>query len=324
MLKSIKYVIITGVVLALLITADYYLIKKNPDVLNLSMSMLGEKFKELVPEGGEAISRLFDQFAKKVEAQEIDPDDVEQIAANILNLRNQNATLTPEQAQSVISVAFLKPKFEVNLLPDSIQAPPPVVSPEEMQEIDIEAIVVSRRLPRKIIDPERYVRLGERLKDVFEMNDKIQREMRIKLEPHDLNKHFRFLSEDGIKLIIDTEIKQVIFKIESRQLYKEIQNLEKRQMLVWRENMAEEMRKDLKVKESQLQELAEFKNTHWERIKELRIENVLRSLEHLKKLETMGYRPLFNSDSIRVAIEIKIKEVQQEKELQKDEEKDKK
>ena len=88
--------------------------------------------------------------------------------------------------------------------------------------------------------------------------------------------------------------------------------------------MAEEMRKDLKVKESQLQELAEFKNTHWERIKELRIENVLRSLEHLKKLETMGYRPLFSSDSIRVAIEIKIKEVQQEKELQKDEEKDKK
>ena len=94
MFKSIKYVIITGVVLALLIAADHYLVKKNPDVLNLSMSMLGEKFKELVPEGGDAISNLFDQFAKKVEAKEIDPDDVEQIAANILNLRNQNATLT--------------------------------------------------------------------------------------------------------------------------------------------------------------------------------------------------------------------------------------
>jgi hypothetical protein len=73
MFKSIKYVIITGVLLALLITADHYLIKKNPDVLNLSMSMLGEKFKDLVPEDGEAISKLFDQFAKKVEAKEIDP-----------------------------------------------------------------------------------------------------------------------------------------------------------------------------------------------------------------------------------------------------------
>jgi len=323
MFKSIKYVIITGGVLALLIAADHYLVKKNPDVLNLSMSMLGEKFKELVPEGGEAINRLFDQFAKKVEAKEIHPDDVEQIAVNILNLRNQNATLTPEQAQSVISVAYLKPDFEVDLLPDSIQAPP-IVAPEEMQEIDIKAIVVSRRRPRINIDPERFVKLGERLIDVFEMNEKIQREMRITLEPGELNKHLRFLSKDGIKLIIDTEIKQVISQVESRQLYKEIQNLEKRQMLVWRENMAEEMRKDLKVKESQLEDLAEFKNTHWERIKELRIENVLRSLEHLKKLETMGYRSLFNSDSIRLAIEIKIKEVQKEKEAQKAKEKDKK
>jgi hypothetical protein len=156
------------------------------------------------------------------------------------------------------------------------------------------------------------------------MNEKIQKEMRITLEPGELNKHFRFLIEDGIKLIIDTEIKQVIAEVESRQLYKEIQNLEKRQMLVWRENMAEKTQNDLKIKESQLQQLAEFKNMHWESIKELKIENELRSLEHLKKLETMGYKSLFNSDSIRAAIEIKIKEVQKEKEFLKEKEVQKK
>lgn len=316
MSKSFKYFILIAIVLAALITADHYLVKKNPDVLNYSMAKLGEIFFELVPEGGEKVSQVFDQFVRSVEAKEVDPDQVEQIAANILNLSNQNITLTPEQAESVISVGYLNPHFSVAATIDSSfeivmvdTANEAIVAIETLEEVKMVIPPPLRSI--RPIDPKRFELLGMRLKEAVEMNEKIQLEIHSssREEAREWNKHFQFTVKNGIRLTIDMALKDAMTEVDFKRLNKELEDLEIDKRIEWRENMARKRQEELKHKESEYQEILKFRTKYYQRIKMMRFDGALSELEHLKLLETKGYKPLVNADSIRILIEKKIKEV---------------
>lgn len=324
MIKPVKYSILIAIVLAGLIALDHALVKKNPDVLNASLTKLGDKFMELVPEGGEKVKTVFDQFVKSVEAKEVDPDQVEQIAANIINLRNQNVTLTPEQAESVISVGYLNPNLD-EVLDDSTSQVVAADSADEaviaMEEQDVKLFVIPAPPSRvKPIDPERFEILGVRLNEAFELNDKIQIGIQANKseEAKGINKHIQILIKDGVKLTLDTELKNAITEINFERLNRELKDLERDKRIEWRENMAREMERESKNIETELEELHELKVKHRTRIKALRFEKALSQLEHLKYLETKGYKPVVNPDSIRLLIEKKIQEEYKKAEKHKD------
>lgn len=56
MSKYIRYAAAIIVVLAILVTADYFIVKQNPDVLDYSLDQLGERLIDMVPEGKEAVA----------------------------------------------------------------------------------------------------------------------------------------------------------------------------------------------------------------------------------------------------------------------------
>ncbi|MDW7682333.1 MAG: hypothetical protein SCK70_17345 [bacterium] len=57
-------------------------------VLEHSLNMLGNKLLAMVPEGAEkgGVKQMYDNFVKQASAREVEPEQVEQVAASILNL----------------------------------------------------------------------------------------------------------------------------------------------------------------------------------------------------------------------------------------------
>ena len=248
---------------------------------------------------------LFDQFVSRVQAEEVAPEEVEKVAANILNLRNQNVTLTPEQAESVISLSLYAPDSAVSFEWDSMW--------------EMTGALPKRRFPprrRKPIDPDRLKALGERLKIAFESDDKMNE---IFVVSPEIRKLIRFRLEDGLKVAIDMGVKEAIDAGKFEQLARDLGRLEQQKMLIWQKDLAHEMKIRMERRHKELENIHELtKLGHLEKMKEFHALRRLESLESLKQLEALGFVPNFDSDSIRIVIEKSVKEAIKQAEMQDD------
>jgi hypothetical protein len=303
MSKYIRYAAAIIVVLAILVTADYFIVKQNPDVLGYSLDQLGERLIDMVPEGKEAVQGLFDQFVSRVQAEEVSPDQVEQVAANILNLKNQNATLTPEQAESVISFTLYTPEPPAPVVQDSIR---------KQKRLPFGPSRRKLRPPRERIALKSLERLGERLKVAFECNDRLQETFK---DARNIQNLVRFEIADGLRLAIDSDLKGAIAEGEFEDLASELRHLEKQEMVVWQLNLAHEAQKRMEHRQKELESIHELRKLeHLAKREELKALKELESLELLKNLEVLGFVPNFNSDSLHIVIEKRVKEAVKQEE----------
>ena len=303
MRKYVRYSLLIIVVLAALMSADYFIVKQNPDVLEYSMQTLGEKLVAMVPEGKEAVKNLFDQFASQVHAKEVSPEQVELVAANILNLTNQNASLTAEEAESVLSFTLYSPDSDEWVTADSIGADSRIKLPRVRPRF---------RPPRKPIEAPHLKALGERLKMAFEYNDKVLEAIKDKQE---IRRHFHFQIEDGLKLALDPDLKKAFGDGKFKEFELEFKVLKNQEMLVWQENLAVEMQERMERRHKELEEIVELRELKgMERLEKLHELQALKSLESLKNLEKLGFIPNFDSDSLHVIIQTRIKQsIEQER-----------
>lgn len=219
-------------------------------------------------------------------AQEVSPEEVENIAANVLNLSNSGSTLTPEQAELMLEFASAPAEatlLPVAMAPDGATPPTPTAPPT----------APAPATPPTPIDPTRLAALAERLASMIAFDVEVHEAMADRqANRRDMARHIRYRVDQGLHIDIDAEMATAM----TQRLASRVERLEKRKMIVWKQNMAEEMHADRERARHELRSVEALKK-HPPR----QVRMAMHHLESLKHLEALGYRPLL-SDSLKQQI----------------------
>ena len=127
-----------GLILGLIVISisGYLLFSQHKeDILAYSLDVLGTKLVSLIDdESARArVASAFDRFEEQALNNEISPSQVQFVAANVLNLANSNARLSPEEAELVLS---LQPESDSSKLP-SPEVPTTPPSPKTKKDVEV-------------------------------------------------------------------------------------------------------------------------------------------------------------------------------------------
>jgi len=216
MFKKVKDLTFSMVLIFVIAVGIYWLmVELQKDYLDHYLSILGDKLIELVPESSEkrTLKPFLDDFKKQVENQEVTPEQVEKVAAGILNMSNLKDSITVTEARAVLELAEVVPEPDL-----SGKQPRVMVIPE----------------PKRVKDAEvRWRELGERLESIYKLDQQI------KTIPDSVKLNFRF--DQNLNIIVDDHAKAFLEQEDYKQMAREIRRLEKEKALIWKKNVAEEM-----------------------------------------------------------------------------------
>ncbi len=203
-----------GIIIAV---ASYWFVKEMPkDGVGFYLDALGEKLMAMVPQDDEkeALAAVYDNFKEKVKEKKIKPENVERVAAAIINLSNSKDTLSTIEAEALIEIAIS------SIVPPSSPAgDAPKPSPQEWE------------------------RLNERLGAVHDLDKKLREKRVIINRTPDME----YRVDEQLNVIIDSRVRE---KLEKEEV---LHRLEEQKRIVWIDNMAESLQKDLEKIEVELE-----------------------------------------------------------------------
>ena len=221
MFKNAKNLSFSLVLIFVIAVGIYWLmVELQKDYLDHYLSLLGDKLIELVPESSEkrSLGAVFDEFKKQVENQEVTPEQVEQVAAGILNISNLRDSITVAEARAVLEAAKIKP------LRDKAR---------EKAQVVVEAQPVK---PRDL--EVRWKELGERLESIHKFDRSV------KNIPDSIRFEFRF--DPKLNIILDEQARAVINGEHLKEIKNELRELEEERAVIWKSDLSKQM-KNLRV-----------------------------------------------------------------------------
>jgi hypothetical protein len=216
MFKKVKDLAFSLALIFLIAVGVYWLmVEMQKDYLNHYIGLLGDKLIALVPESSEkrTLQSFFDDFKKQVENQEVTPDQVERVAAGILNISNLKDSISVAEAKAVLRLGESMPDSQMRRRPD------------------VGAVRSKRSASRE--SEVRWRDLGERLESIYKLDQKI------KAMPDSIKPLYRF--DGNLNIVIDDQARTLLHQKEFQMMSKEIQELEKEKALIWRENVSNEL-----------------------------------------------------------------------------------
>lgn len=280
-----------ALLLALAAFGISYYTSHRESALEASLGFIGDKLLALVPDGEnkQNLAALYNDFKQQVLDRKIAPQQVEQVAASVLNLTQSEAQLTPEQAESVLRFSFLIPSAAFAMPVDTSSLPGFAPTAQVMP-----AAVPS--VPLTSLDS-----LGERLKSACEFEKKYRVLVATRPEAQPPPRPFmRFRADDGLRLDIDVNLEAHLPPAEREQLKRELRQLEKERRVVWKENFSEEVQREMAHVRHEMHRLQE-------QTPQLKSQHVLRALEQLKDVP---YLPPPALDSLHVVIERSVRQAE--------------
>ncbi|MFQ5603372.1 MAG: hypothetical protein ACE5HS_08905 [bacterium] len=287
-LRKIAYFFSVLIIAAGIYLAFYAEKEVQQNVLEYSLNLMGEKLLAMVPEGEgkDKLSEMYEGFKQRAVEGELAPEQIETVAANILNVSNSDSSLTPEQAEAVLRSAMMVPRA-------GMPPAPPLVPGEER----------SFQIPPTA--PERWQHLGKRVKAMFEFNEHMHRAMREQaFNRRELARKIRFRVKNGLNLALDTRLRPFMEEKEFQQVREEMKALEKERLLHWHENLSEELEREMTELRQQLESMQESLNE----LKDTQFLESLEGLEALKNLEHLKQIPYIDADSIRKVVKKSLEE----------------
>ncbi|MEL6823468.1 MAG: hypothetical protein AAFP70_17045, partial [Calditrichota bacterium] len=102
------------------------------------MQQLGQLLFDRVPEGEErdALAAEYNDYVEKIRNREVAPESVERVAAGILNLSGSKKTLSPSEAEAVLTLAVDVPRPIGLIKTPAAPKPAPSPNPERWKEVD--------------------------------------------------------------------------------------------------------------------------------------------------------------------------------------------
>lgn len=240
------------------------------DVLAYSLDLIGDRLVGMVADEANraSVQALYDSFKERVLARGVSPERVEQVAANVLNLEHTGATLTPWQAR-VMLAAFH---------PDS-------------------AVAVS---PERPVDPAQLEALGQRLKSVCDFDERIHRMAAVRRA---LGEKVHYDCKEGLRLSVDRKVREMLPEQDFERFIQELKPLERDKMVVWRDNLAAELRETRRRIREEMKALDGL-----ELGSDPEMLEALKGLEALRDLERQGH--YLDEAFIRETVSKRLKEAE--------------
>ncbi len=305
-LKNIGFFLVTIILTAAIFWLVFIDKESKQDVLEYSLGLLGDKLMAMMPESADTkpVQALYEDFVEKAKNQEVPPDRIENVAATILNLINIDTVVTPGEAEAMIKLSLAEPVKIERIYPES------KCTGETKPVPEFVAVYPPPPKRGKDVPPEQWAIVAERIKSAYEFNTEYQKAMKeYDKKRHDQQYQMTYKVEDGLRISIDTDLKGQLDHKKYRRLKREMQDLEKRRIIVWRKNFREEMRKEMERKIHELESLKHLKELeNFKDLEGLKSLESLEALKSLKSLEALQYIPVVNADSIRIIVEKSLEE----------------
>jgi hypothetical protein len=205
----------------------YFIMQKfNSESINHYLDFLGSKLMAVIPEdkNKEEIVQLYDQFKQQVEDKKVAPDQVEKLAAEILNLENLEDSLRLHKVKETMELALNVPipgETDKTMNPGHPEKGTYMPHPE---------------------DEQKWRDLAEHLKKVFIFEKKLEEKEKQK----ELINRQLFQYDTNLQVIIDSQLRTDLLRNSDQAMVKAIKELEKQKWLVWKDNYERELRQ-LKV-----------------------------------------------------------------------------
>ena len=274
--------VLAAIVISVAIYLTFYAEEEvKQSVLEYSLDLMGEKLLALVPDGTEKnkLTELYQDFKERATKGDVAPQQIESMAANILNTGNTETALTPQQAEGILRSAMLAPTPISELLYIELgSGEPPQLA----------------RAPK----PERLQFVGKRVKTMFELNEKIYiviKKNRVKY--HEKARQIHYRVTNGLNIIMDVNLRSHLEEEEFKNLAEQLKALEQDRVLKWEKDLSVALEKEMAALQNFLDELKEQKSFE-----------ILKELESLKSLEHLKHIPVIDPDSIRKVVEKSLRE----------------
>lgn len=298
MSKTIRRVGLSLVIVAYIVVVVFFLIRDHKkgisNALSDSLDFIGGKLNAMVVESPDKIAatEAYENFKRQVLEQKIPPQQVESVAANILNLSNSGVVISPSEAEEM-----LQSSFTVHIEDDSIFADTLAIKFEEISSPEM----AFYSNPKKPVTPDDLEKLISRLSSIYAFEMKMGHLMKeMKKSDNDFRRHMYYDSKNGLKLVVDPKSKEKIIKGKIAEIDIELKNLENEELLIYNNDLTKELHREKQKLEKELQYIISIRQNR--NIEPTQKAHELKRLETFKKLRLMGLAPL-NTDSLHKFIE---------------------
>lgn len=226
-----EYGLIT--VLIAVALGGYFLIgDRREELMDHALDVLGSRLVELSAreDDRDDIARQFALFQERVERDEVSPEMVEAVAANVLNLKARGAVITPEEAELMLFAEPVEP------------LPSPATPPGRS--------VYTVRSPSG--KPASGRELEERLTFMFQLADAVQ------VQGDSASYHFHFAQDEhGIHVVMDPNAASKLVSGTAKPLF---EDMEQKEWVKWQDNLARDQARAEARMKAQVERLSRFES----------------------------------------------------------------
>ena len=287
------------VLLLIIVGVGGYLLlgDEREDILSSSLDALGLRLISMVDDtdGRAKTADTFEDFKAKVAANEIAPEQVERIAANVLNLTSSGAKLSQEEADLVLSLSI---EGGVSALPMPDLSDTGGEKPIEMTPIVAEPNVMVHTWSRESSDE-----IGERLATMVEFADKVKQMSASVGSDTDMAMSFQYVVDDGLKVVVDTLASHFLEMSEIQALTHE---MERDRVVIWEKNVRGARRKRNETFKMQRKRMEEARTSSGALSQS--DERKIVALERLNRLQEAGVILQIDSTLYRLRMDLIINE----------------
>jgi len=249
-MKFFKNVLMAIFVLILSVGIFFLLVKDQKikdDILRSTLELFGDDLMAMVPDGEQKdlLKRKYDDFLQQADKEEIPPEEIERVAATILNLTTGDTII---QAEEVLTALNLDNEDYIS--PQKISFTESTPPPERIKRTDKRGKRIPPELPKFYWNDQNKREMAERLKKVKNFHKKIQGRRQHDTTYKALRDQVLFNADSGLTVSLNIRIKDDLELLaEDKALQKQIENLEKENILIWKATIEQqkEAEKALKV-----------------------------------------------------------------------------
>ena len=283
-LKKLGFFVVTLVLTAFIFWLIFMDKQSKTDALDYTLGLLGDKLVAMIPNesGRKSVQEKFGDFVKQAKEQKVSPEQVEHVAANILNLSNAETELTSEQAEAVMDLSLATP----------------LITSQGDCEIEV---------PSPPPPPEKWQNLEKRIQYVYEFNDKMREVIKKDSKKNSkLAEQYHIQVQNGLIMAMHENMKVKFSDMEVDKLQDELKQLENDQIIIWNKEQKNEYSDKIKRDKQQKNYTVALKKLQEANIN---TEVIIKSIKILENLPTFS---TINFDSLEIAIISSLKKANDE------------
>ncbi|MFT4566606.1 MAG: hypothetical protein ACI9FN_001567 [Saprospiraceae bacterium] len=249
------------------------------NLLESSLNTLGDRLFSLIGDGvgKDILKEKYDAFVKRAVNGDANQDQIEYVAANILNATNSQDTIQPDLATRIVDAT------DTSFKPGNT--------------VVVEALV--KKIPMSFAQT---TSLGESLVKILKMNDNLKKSCSKKRPDEYFAEKVFYKFDKGIVMTLNEDIKSTLDEADFEEIIVELHELEKGKKMKWKKELSQALKMEHMAFRNEMKKVKELKMKHkdWEGMEDIEVFTFADSNFYAP------YIPEVNMDSIMKTLELSL------------------